>query len=319
MSENQELLNILQAHGQEFLASFGEPSSSTKKRKINEIEDAAASEGSGSSGESEESGEDEWLGFGSEEDGSDGEDGEDEEKDDGFTAGTHTSAPVVVFSDARPQALPRQGKGKNGFMSSKVSKLRRDEDSVKTTKEALDTNEDERTNIQNDALLHRLVHTQLLSGSLNPELNLTSAQKKKALAGRIMELSGKAKLGKGEKAVREKERNRAFKRVREGIIDKQADRRAKQLEEAKSMGNYHPTIKKLFEESSEGPSARKREKGLGMGVGKFSDGILKLSRKEINSVQGLPRDSSGRGRGRGQGRGRGSGYARGGGRGRGRS
>ncbi len=88
-----------------------------------------------------------------------------------------------------------------------------------------------RTNAQNDALLHRLVHTQLLSGSLNPELNLTPAQRKKALAGRIMEAAGKVRLGKGEASVRQKEHDRAAKHVRDGLAEKKKERQWKELEE----------------------------------------------------------------------------------------
>jgi hypothetical protein len=87
------------------------------------------------------------------------------------------------------------------------------------------------TNAQNDALLHRLVHTQLLSGSLNPELGLTSAQRKKAMDGRILELAGSSKLGQGEKMVRAQERDKASKRVREGLLEKQKQRREKMIQE----------------------------------------------------------------------------------------
>ena len=87
------------------------------------------------------------------------------------------------------------------------------------------------TNAQNDALLHRLVHTQLLSGSLNPELGLTSAQRKKAMEGRILELAGNSKLGQGEKVVRAQERDKASKRVREGLLEKQKQRREKMIQE----------------------------------------------------------------------------------------
>lgn len=87
------------------------------------------------------------------------------------------------------------------------------------------------TNAQNDALLHRLVHTQLLSGSLNPELGLTSAQRKKAMEGRILELAGNSKLGQGEKIVRAQERDKASKRVREGLLEKQKQRREKMIQE----------------------------------------------------------------------------------------
>jgi hypothetical protein len=87
------------------------------------------------------------------------------------------------------------------------------------------------TNAQNDALLHRLVHTQLLSGSLNPELGLTSAQRKKAMEGRILELAGNSKLGRGEKMLRAQERDKASKRVREGLLEKQKQRREKMIQE----------------------------------------------------------------------------------------
>lgn len=94
-----------------------------------------------------------------------------------------------------------------------------------------------RTNAQNDALLHKLVHTRILSGSLNPELNLTPAQRKKALAGRVLEAAGRAKLGKGERDVRHAEHSKAAKRVREGLAAKQQERHEKQLEEVSRPGD----------------------------------------------------------------------------------
>ena len=87
------------------------------------------------------------------------------------------------------------------------------------------------TNAQNDALLHRLVHTRLLSGSLNPELDLDHAQKGRALAGRILELTGKAKLGRGESTVRLEQRNKAAKRIRDGLTRKQKEREQTAMEE----------------------------------------------------------------------------------------
>ncbi len=88
-----------------------------------------------------------------------------------------------------------------------------------------------RSNAQNDAILHRLVHTKLLSGSLNADLDMKPAQRKKALAGRVLELAGSASLGKGEKSVRQAERNKHAKRVRTGLVDKEHERQKAQLEE----------------------------------------------------------------------------------------
>jgi len=164
-----------------------------------------------------------------------------------------------------------------------------------------------RTNLQNDALLHKLVHTKLLSGSLNSELELTPAQRRKALSGRVLELTGDAKLGRGERSVRTAEHNKASKKVREGLIQKQKERRAAQLEETKNLGNYHPTLKRLFDADSEAPKPKKRVRGLQMGIGSFKGGTLRLSREEINSVQGSRGSTFSRGRGSGRGRGRGRG------------
>ena len=89
----------------------------------------------------------------------------------------------------------------------------------------------QRTNAENDVLLHRLVHTQLLSGSTNPGLDMKPAQQRKALSGRVIELAEGAKLGKGEKVIRDSERNKAGKRVREGLVRKQQERQKQKLDE----------------------------------------------------------------------------------------
>jgi len=75
------------------------------------------------------------------------------------------------------------------------------------------------------------LHTKLLSGSLNPALDLSHAEREKALSGRLLELSGEAKLGKGESIHRQAEHNRASKRVREGLMRKKVEREQKQLVE----------------------------------------------------------------------------------------
>ncbi|KDQ07477.1 hypothetical protein BOTBODRAFT_38780 [Botryobasidium botryosum FD-172 SS1] len=171
-----------------------------------------------------------------------------------------------------------------------------------------------RSNFKNDAELHKLLHTKLLSGSLNPDLGLTSAQRRKALEGRVLELASGTRLGRGESVVRQSEKNKASKRVRDGLNAKKVEREKKELDEAKNLGNYHPTLKKLFAASGSTSNGGKRERGLKLGVGKFTGGMLKLSREEIGSVEGRSRGGRGGGRGRGgggRGRGRGHGSKRG--------
>jgi len=67
-------------------------------------------------------------------------------------------------------------------------------------------------------------------------LNLTSAQKKKALAGRVLELAGETRLGKGEVSVRDEEKKKAAKRVRDGMAAKQKERNKNALDEV--SGNF---------------------------------------------------------------------------------
>jgi len=150
---------------------------------------------------------------------------------------------------------------------------------------------------------------------------MTPAHRRKALEGRVLELADRAKLGKGEKAVRDAEKGKAILRIREGMKSKQKDRDAVALEEAKNVGNYHPALKKLFGANAGEATAapRKRDRGLAMGIGTHTKSGLRLSRDEIETVQG-PSSSSSRGGGGGRGRGRGGagGRGRGGGGGGGR-
>jgi hypothetical protein len=62
------------------------------------------------------------------------------------------------------------------------------------------------------------------------------------------------------------------------------------------MGNYHPTFKKLFQDPLEKSTKRNRERGLRMGVGSYGGGMLRLSKREIESVQSRPTSSRLRGR-----------------------
>ncbi|KAF8192509.1 hypothetical protein BJ912DRAFT_962209 [Pholiota molesta] len=301
--EKDRLLSILQGHGQSFLSSFGVIDDSSKKEKKksrkNEVSD-----------DNEE--EEEWFGIGKEAPSDDDSEEEEEETgsefehtDDEFT-NSKVESNVVVFSDPsvkKTTTIDHVSKTQmKAFMNVVVFKdIQNIINSLEPAlaKQNKEEEEEDKTNAQNDAILHKLVHTKLLSGSMTTELDLTPAQRRKALAGR---------LGKGERLVRDAEKRKAAKRVREGLASKQKERNMQELEEAKNLGNYHPTLKKVFEASASVPTTRKREKGLKMGVGKFSNGALRLSREDVNMAMGNHGSSSSRGsRGGGRGRGRGRG------------
>jgi hypothetical protein len=63
---------------------------------------------------------------------------------------------------------------------------------------------------------------------------MTPAQRRRALSGRVLELAGAAKLGNGERSIQIEERNKAAKRVREGMKKKQSHRLKARLEEVSS-------------------------------------------------------------------------------------
>ncbi|EKM80361.1 hypothetical protein AGABI1DRAFT_128034 [Agaricus bisporus var. burnettii JB137-S8] len=312
MSDQDKLLQVLEAHGEQFLQSFGLPTSGTSaKRKKNKSAPSSAHKRPKLSEDSYSSDE-EWTGIQMEvtdfqeksseldTDSLSGDDTDFEQEDDGVIASSSAApgANTIVFSENNYKDEP-MSKGKmNSFMSSKVSKIRSDDTTPSQIQKGTPKEEqDEKTNAENDVLLHKLVHTQLLSGSLDPNLNLTPAHRRKALAGRLTELAGGAKMGKGEKTVRQVERNKASKKVREGLAQKQKERDQQQLEEAKNLGNYHPTLKKLFEASG-APASRSRNRGLKMGVGKFENGVLKLSKRDIATVGGKSHSGGKRGRAR---------------------
>ncbi|KAG9317554.1 hypothetical protein JVU11DRAFT_1760 [Chiua virens] len=291
-NDKERLLSILNTHGQQFLSAFD--ILSTKKFETNDRNDS----------ESEE----EWKGIGSSESAGgssasesaldDEHDSGSEQGDDGFTASSSRTPNVTVFvgSTWKQREINLSAKElRKSFMSSKVSNVTSSTQPISKERIPNEESDEERTNAQNDAILHRLVHTKLLSGSLNPELDLDHAQRGRALTGRVLELAGEAKLGKGENASRQEERNKAAKRVREGLARKQKEQEKKTLEEAKNLGNYHPTLKRLYDSSTSAPK-KKRARGLGMGVGKFVGGALKLSREEIASVTGPRKMAHGTGR-----------------------
>jgi hypothetical protein len=88
---------------------------------------------------------------------------------------------------------------------------------------------------------------------------------------------------------------------RRGIISKQNEREEKRRKEAKENGIILEQAKMITKKGSDG----KRDRGVGApGVGKFSGGTLKLSKKDIFEIEG-PRNSGSRRGGRGGARGRG--------------
>ncbi|PVG04471.1 hypothetical protein CPB86DRAFT_693663 [Serendipita vermifera] len=198
--------------------------------------------------------------------------------------GATSKVSVVVFE---PEKYSKSSKQDKSFMSSKISKVRSSEKvAAPSNKKSKKDQAEELESMQNDRSLYKLIHTKLLSASLEGPSEGDGAKRKKSLEGRVLELTKNAKLGKGEGDVRRAEHNKAPRHIREGIIAKQKEKREKKLQEAKDLGNYHPTIKRLLSDPDKVSKPKKRERGLGMGIGSFRGGILTLGKQDIQRGQG---------------------------------
>lgn len=169
------------------------------------------------------------------------------------------------------------------------------EQSILSTKPTAIDDDDpsEAANLKKDLALQRLLtESHLLDSSKNPTLSGTNRHKATDL--RLQALGSKTSILTQEKMPLSHRR---------GIVAKQAEKEDKRRREAKENGIILEIAK--MKKGTDG----KRDRGVGApGVGKFSSGTLKLSKKDIFDIEGPKRNSSVRG-GRG---------ARGGGRGRGK-
>lgn len=103
--------------------------------------------------------------------------------------------------------------------------------------------------------------------------------------------------------------------MRLGMDKKQKERDQKTLQEAKDIGIYDKSLKHLYAAASKPKEQKKRDRGIGSGIGKMKGSTLVLSKTEIKRVerQGMKPKAGKRKQGGGNGRG-----GKSGGRGRGR-
>lgn len=201
-----------------------------------------------------------------------------------------------------------------------------------------DSDEDEAAQETNDRQLSQLLNTTLFA----PGGDASSGKGKAGAKGgkpdlsshetlaRILELSsssspGAKPAGRGlaQKALKAHQLKTAPSHIRQGLRAAAGDRAAKEVERNRELGLLNSSYSRKFmgEESLTADATRtgrkagkgERVRGLGMGVGKFKDGTLKLSRDEVERMVG-----SGGGDGKGQRRKGGPGGSGGGGGGAGK-
>lgn len=148
---------------------------------------------------------------------------------------------------------------------------------------------DEHANLKKDLALQRLLaESHLLDSSSNT--SISGVNRHKATDLRLQSLGAKFSILKQEKMPMSH---------RKGIISKQTEREEKRRREARENG----IILEKAKGGIKGQKEARRDRGIGgPGVGKFSGGTLRLSKKDIFDIEGPKKKfalKSSRGRGRG--------------------
>jgi len=180
-----------------------------------------------------------------------------------------------------------------------------------------------RSNLKLDKTLHDLLLKTLLPKS-TLETATRPSEKRQALSGRLLELSSLSLPGEGTKSLSTSSLSSHPAKIRTGLIKASERREAKAKREKEmadgklggaagrgegsakfSRGGAGSRGKREFgmEDGGrkKGMGSRKesegqRSMGLGMGIGRFEGGMLKLSKREVDAGSG-DRERSSRGRG----------------------
>lgn len=169
---------------------------------------------------------------------------------------------------------------------------------------------EDHTNASLDKTLHSMLLTTLLPSHAASAAS-RPVDKRNAMSARLLELAQYELPGEGSKVVKDKHLSRHPAAVRTGLLHKREKREKAQRQEAIESGNYVRGVgglgqglkkggiykgeqrasvgmetgkKKGMEGRKKGDADRSR--GLGMGVGRFEGGVLKLSERDIAGVNG---------------------------------
>ncbi|KAG0364564.1 hypothetical protein BC939DRAFT_456224 [Gamsiella multidivaricata] len=170
------------------------------------------------------------------------------------------------------------------FMSSKISKL---DEAPAPFENPLTAEEkaEEIENKRNDTELHSLIKASRLLEQYNAD-QLDGADRRKHQREQLERLG-----------IQKKEKIKVPLQISFGMMAKQRERDLKELEEAKNNGTYHKSIKHTFAAAGGKKKEKPRsERGLKTSMGRFKNGMLTLTEREIKSVQreGVKKKPSGK-------------------------
>ncbi|OCK82755.1 hypothetical protein K432DRAFT_292558 [Lepidopterella palustris CBS 459.81] len=213
---------------------------------------------------------------------------QDEEATDWEGISSEDEKVEIVEHSARRPAGARPGKDElKAFMSSKPPSFNTTISKATQSAPAVLDDDIEALNLKNDLALQRLLReSHLLDGSTSAAANTlapSGANRQRALDMRLQTLGSKRSI------LTQKNMPMSH---RKGIVAKATQREESRRKEAKENGIILEAATKMKK------AERRRERGIGgPGVGKFNGGTLKLSRKDVESIQGSRSNASG-GRGR---------------------
>ncbi|KAK3830630.1 MAG: hypothetical protein J3R72DRAFT_455867 [Linnemannia gamsii] len=225
-----------------------------------------------------------------------------------ITSKPRTSAEVVVFDSSK---IDRKGVSAAGgsadfsfkkFMSSKISKL----DEAPPPMENPLTAEEKAEELEmkkNDSELHTLIKSSRILEQFAAE-QLDGVERRRHQRDQLVSLG-----------IQKKASVKVPLQIKFGMMAKQRERDVKELEEAKNNGTYHKGIKHTFAAAGGKKKEKARsDRGLKSSMGRFKNGTLVLTEKEIKSVQreGVKKKAGGKKAGGGGGGG-GGGKKKGGG------
>ncbi|SNX83578.1 uncharacterized protein MEPE_02285 [Melanopsichium pennsylvanicum] len=215
---------------------------------------------------------------------------------------------VVFGGESRPKAdeLKEAKKGWKAFMSSKIDKMAAEDEMGAASKLTTAEEQEEKQLVANDRLLSELLSTTLFAPGTGTTSKGKSNLSSNDTIARIMELSATESQRKGqsvgrgwgEKELKRQQLCKAPAAIRQGMRKAAGERREKEREKAKELGTWHPSLKEAYTNKATATEmglkkeSRKRQRGLGMGIGKFQGGTLKLSSSEISKVNGKRKSAS---------------------------
>ncbi|KAJ3082634.1 hypothetical protein HK102_001543, partial [Quaeritorhiza haematococci] len=206
------------------------------------------------------------------------DDGDDDDDDDD-DAFDYEEPEVVVFSETGTSSSSSSKKSKadwSAFMSSDINKVAGDERAAKRRKMTAAEKKQEQEDDENDRELMDLLKTSQLIEKYTAE-DLTGKERRKYYQQKLIELGGKPA-----------KRPKTSLPIYMGMQKKAKERAEKKLQEAKDSGMYDKSLKHLFQPSdiikSQQQPDKKRNRGLKTSIGKFKDGVLHISQRDIDAV-----------------------------------